>query len=179
MYLSETSKFREILRPFCFGNGLDIGSAGDPIVEDAINVDLSDPYAKCGNSPIQIKISNNWRLDPKVISIFFKPGSFNYIYSSHLLEDFENKTQVLECWTSLLRYTGYLVLLLPDEQRYQKYCREHNQIRNSNHNDPFLTIEKIRVILISLGMTIYREYPILEYEGSDYNFAIVAQNLKE
>jgi len=44
--VSETSKCRDSLAPFCNGDGVDIGYGGDPIVPNAICMDLPDSYAK-------------------------------------------------------------------------------------------------------------------------------------
>src|SRR4051794_21358440 len=80
---SETSKSRERLAKYCEGYGLDLGYGGDPISFSAIRMDLPQPYTRVGELPVQLggKAENLY---------WFKDGVLDYVYSSHLLEDFHN-----------------------------------------------------------------------------------------
>lgn len=80
--MSETSKCRERLKKFCIGYGLDIGYGGDPIIPGAITVDLAIPYTKVGDAPL------NLGGDARNL-YWFADNSLDYVYSSHLLEDFD------------------------------------------------------------------------------------------
>ena len=83
-YASETSKCRARLSPFCLGYGLDLGFGGDPINTAAIRVDTPKPYAYTGDAPVQLGG------DARVLH-WFRDGVRDYIYSSHLLEDFSEE----------------------------------------------------------------------------------------
>lgn len=95
---SETSKFRHMTAQYCSGNGVDIGSGGDPVVPHAISVDLPDPYTRVGDSPIQ------WRGDGTALP--FMGGSLDFVYASHLLEDFADWIHPLTEWTRVLKSGG-------------------------------------------------------------------------
>jgi hypothetical protein len=78
-------------------NGLEIGSAGDPLIDTSVCIDLKAPYTKCGYKPIHFKG------DARKL-FWFKDDSLDYIYSSHVFEDFdedENKG-VLSEWTGVI-----------------------------------------------------------------------------
>ena len=129
---SETSKCRDRLRRFCLGDGLDIGYGGDPIIPSAITVDLlSGPYCTLlGNHPQNLH-GNGSNLH------WFKDGVFDYVYSSHLLEDFniEQMTKVLIEWLRVLKIGGNLVIYCPDEQAYRVHCKSINSVPNEHHKN--------------------------------------------
>src|SRR4030081_512897 len=78
---SETSKCRPRLASYCQGYGLDIGPGGDPITNHAIRVDLELPYSSVGQHPVQLGG------DASEL-IWFRDKIFDFVYSSHVLEDF-------------------------------------------------------------------------------------------
>lgn len=73
----------------------------------------------------------------------------DYVYSSHLLEDFEkNKTKsVLLEWLRVLKIGGHLILYLPHEQVYRKHCEETGQEYNAAHKIPDFSLNYLKNIL--------------------------------
>jgi len=129
---SETSKCRERLKKFCIGDGLDIGYGGDPVVPSAITIDLPEgPYCRLDNSRPQ-----NLHGDCSNLH-WFKDGVFDYVYSSHLLEDFsaEEIPKILLEWLRVLKIGGYLILYCPDEQAYRDNCKRNNSVSNEHHKN--------------------------------------------
>jgi ubiquinone/menaquinone biosynthesis C-methylase UbiE len=173
MYQSETSKFRFLFLDYCKGNGIDVGFGGDPIVPTAITIDLSKPYAETGKSP------QNLKGDGRNL-YWFNDNTLDYVYSSHLLEDFIDTKEVLQEWIRVLKPNGYLLLLLPDEQRCRVYFRKSCKPYNEHHKHEDFSLNKIKEILKSLEVKIIKEIDNLVYEPeqSDYNFAIIAQKNK-
>ena len=110
--VSETSKCRSRLAPFCVGDGLDIGYGGDPIVPHAICMDLPEKYAAY-ESHVQHLHGDATNLH------WFRDGALDWVYSSHVLEDFPDTSTVLNEWLRVLRVGGRLILFLPDEQLYR------------------------------------------------------------
>lgn len=110
---SETAKYRELTARYCTGCGVDIASHGDPVVPWAINFELPAPeYATYNdnNRPLgPIQISGNARVLP------FNSDSLDFVYSSHLLEDFEDWAPLVQEWYRTLKPGGYMVILIPDE----------------------------------------------------------------
>jgi predicted SAM-dependent methyltransferase len=113
---SETSKYRHIAAPYCQGAGVDIGSAGDPVVPHAIQIDLEQPYCPpLGPGPIHLKG------DGMAMSEWFVPESLDFIYSAHLIEDFHRLVQelVLRRWNVHLKRGGHLIILAPEITRWK------------------------------------------------------------
>ncbi len=124
--ISETSKCRGRLAPFCEGDGLDVGYGGDPIVPHAICMDLPQKYAAY-ESHVQHLHGDATNLR------WFRDGALDWVYSSHVLEDFPDTSTVLNEWLRVLRVGGRLILFLPDEQLYRAYCKSQGKPPNAHH----------------------------------------------
>lgn len=124
--VSETSRCRAALAPYCTGDGIDIGYGGDPIVSHAICMDLPEAYAKYLQHPQHL---HGDAADLR----WFRDSCLDFVYSSHVLEDFVDTRSVLEEWLRVLKPAGNLVLYLPDEQVYRAYCRAQNKPPNPHH----------------------------------------------
>ncbi|NBP01038.1 MAG: methyltransferase domain-containing protein [Proteobacteria bacterium] len=126
---SETSKARHRLAKHCQGNGLDIGYGGDPIVPWAITVDkfVHD----------SITYYNPLHLHSDCKNLPFKDYSLDFIYSSHLLEDFcwEEIFIILEEWLRVIKLMGRIILYQPDQYLYQKHCISKGIVPNANHKE--------------------------------------------
>jgi predicted SAM-dependent methyltransferase len=169
MYQSETSKHRELLQSYCSGYGCDIGFGGDPINEVAIRVDLPQPYASTGHLTPQL--GGDCR-DLK----WFRDGVLDYVYSSHVLEDFqESETElILREWMRVLRPGGRIVLLLPDQQRYLKHCAETGQPTNPYHAISHFSLDYIRETASRIpGLKVRAGEDI----DNDYSFYIVLERV--
>lgn len=114
--MSETAKHRKLVVPYCEGNGLDIGSSGDPVVPWAIQLDLpTEEYLDYNpnrpDSPI------HWRGDARQLP--FKSGVLDWLHSSHVIEDFEDWRPILEEWNRVLKVGGFLMIAVPDRGRFR------------------------------------------------------------
>ncbi|MCK4994899.1 MAG: methyltransferase domain-containing protein [Candidatus Omnitrophica bacterium] len=141
---SETALCRRRLKKFCKGNGLDLGYGGDPIVPDAITVDLPTPYRNAGNAMLNLKG------DARDL-YWFKNEVLDYVYSSHLLEDFRETEVVLNEWLRVLKLGGYLILYCPDEKKYRKHCKKTGQTYNQNHKINEFSLEYVLSVLKKIG----------------------------
>lgn len=114
MNMSETAKYRSLTVEHCDGDGIDIGSGGDPVVPWAISVDLApDAYAQynAGNPPPNpIHLHCDARILP------FKDGTLDWVYASHVLEDFWPWGPVIDEWSRVLKRGGKLIILIPDKE---------------------------------------------------------------
>lgn len=167
--ISETSKCRESLALFCQGDGLDIGYGGDPIVSNAICMDLPEAYAKYEDYPQHL------HGDAQNL-YWFKDGSLDFLYSSHLLEDFEETEAVLEEWLRVLKVGGLLILHLPDEQAYREDCRRQGKVSNVHHVHDNFSLDFIKGILAKrLDVEIIHEkFPI-----GIYSFELVVKKIAQ
>lgn len=141
---SETSKCRPRLVKYCVGSGIDIGPGGDPITPAAVRVDLAAPYSSVGNFPVQ--------LAGNAADLFwFADAVLDYVYSSHVLEDFEDTERVLSEWLRVLKPGGRLILYCPDENVYRKHCESTGQPYNSHHKHKDFSLKYVSNILNKQG----------------------------
>lgn len=169
-YQSETAKHREVLLPFCEGYGVDIGFGGDPIAAHAIRMDFPQPYANTGSAPVQLGG------DCRHLR-WFNDGALDYVYSSHVLEDFsESETgPVMSEWTRVLKVGGQLILLLPDQQRYLRHCERTGHPRNDHHSIEQFSLDYLRGVARRLGdLEEVAAFP----ELGDYSFGVVFRRIQ-
>lgn len=178
---SETSKFRNEIKMLLYNlkidlyslNGVEIGSGGDPLIDKSICVDLEVPYSKCGYSPTHLNG------DSRSLS-WFKDESLEYIYSSHLFEDFQNgeNLEILKEWTRVIKKDGVLIMLLPDQHRYLKACRlkkespnEHHKINNFGPGYMENLLEECPKLEIVKIHKFWDSYP------AEYNFLLIVKKI--
>lgn len=165
--MSETSKCRERLKKYCVGYGLDVGYGGDPIVPSAITMDMPTPYTKVGpGAPL------NLGGDARDLK-WFRDNALDYVYSSHLLEDYtegDMKTALSE-WLRVIRPEGYLILYCPVEAVYRKHCDKAGEPYNLSHKYEGFNLDFVKRLLNELGgkHAIAHENPLVD----DYSFEIV------
>ena len=76
----ETFTRRHLTEQYCNGNGIDVGSEGCPVKLDYIQIEYSrDRFYK--DVPIQLEWDGTQNLP-------FKDNVLDYVYSSHLIEDY-------------------------------------------------------------------------------------------
>jgi hypothetical protein len=145
-YQSETSKCRERLAPFCTGYGVDLGFGGDPITETAIRVDSPTPYAFTGSYKPQLggdASKLHW----------FADEVLDYVYSSHLLEDFHDTETVLVEWLRVLKLGGRIVLFCPDQKAYAAHCASLGVAENPHHAHAEFSLQKVQQIFSEIAKT--------------------------
>lgn len=168
--MSETAVARADLAPFCTGVGLDMGFGGDPITPQALTFDLPRPYTQVGQA------AQHLRGDARRLP-FLCDSAFDYVYSSHLIEDFvydEQLDLILE-WRRILKPGGLLVLYCPDEPVFAAHCRATGQGYNLAHKESDFCLETFkRRVLYQAGLwEILREVPLI----NTYSWELVARKL--
>jgi SAM-dependent methyltransferase len=169
--MGETSKCRERVLKYCQGHGIDIGCGDDKISPEAIGIDS------------RIQPGVNMVININQISDWFKPGEFDYVFSSHTLEDFTDTETTLDQWVDLIRPGGYLILYLPHRRWYPNIG---HPLANKGHKHDF-NPEDVLDVLINMGNT-ELEYcvcygppnGIYDYENRgkiEYSFEIVARKI--
>ena len=173
--MSETSKRRHVLADYCMGSGVDLGYGGDPIRPEAITVDLPRPYTRTGDE-LQPFAPQNLAGDARDL-YWFRDNVLDYVYSSHLLEDFEDPLPVLMEWCRVLKEGGKLVLLLPDEQAYREHCRNTGQVYNVHHKNPTLSLESFLALVEGEldGLACIHFQDLVE----GYSFEVVFRKMRE
>lgn len=163
---SETAKHRDLLAPFCEGYGIDVGFGGDPITPAALRMDLPRPYARTGQA-LPVQLGGDCR-----DLYWFGNGVLDYLYSSHVLEDFdrEQTVPILREWARVVRSGGHLVLLQPDQVCYVAHCERRGMTPNAHHSIADFSLAYVKDVAERVGgLECAAEYP----EIDDYSFAVV------
>jgi len=99
-YDPATSGFRNPAIRWTDGNGIEIG------------------YGDDGQKPIAGDAS-------RLVS--FGSNVYDTVFSSHVLEAYEDTGKVIQEWIRVVKKGGKLVLLLTDRKKYERYCSDTNQ----------------------------------------------------
>jgi SAM-dependent methyltransferase len=125
---SETAKVRKWVLPFCNGKGCDIGFGGDKIKKtDCDGIDYAKPYTHTGEDKVDIAC------DVIHSEIPVPDNTYDYVYSSHLIEDFTDTKDALRKFIRILKNGGNLILAFPDQPKYERYCRRMGVTLNPYH----------------------------------------------
>lgn len=171
-YPSETSKYRHLTVKYCEGCGVDIASQGDPVVPWAWQLDLPKERFDYYNSnhppkgPIQLR--------GDALSLPAETESLDFVYSSHLLEDFEDWTPALKEWTRVLKKGGKLIVLIPDRELWCAAC-EKGQPPNDAHRHEG-RVGELSTYCDPLGLKVIEDRLCNCFEG-DYSILFVAEKL--
>lgn len=164
---SETSKCRARLAPYCLGDGVDLGFGGDPITPDAIRVDMPGQYGTVGSLRAQLR-------GDAACLVWFADSSLDYVFSSHLLEDFADTEAVLREWLRVLKPGGRLVIFCPDEQIYREHCARTKQPRNIYHVHDHFSLGYVKALLAKIGgVRLVYENPLVDI----YSWDLVMEKL--
>jgi ubiquinone/menaquinone biosynthesis C-methylase UbiE len=119
-------------------------------------MDMPSPYAYTGNEAVQ--------LGGKAEDLYwFRDGVLDFVYSSHLLEDFVDTEAVLREWLRVLRPGGRLIIFCPDEQVFRKHCATTGQPYNTHHVHADFSLEKVKGHLGHIGGTrVIHETPLVD-----------------
>jgi len=170
LYYSETAKVRSYVEKYCIGIGLDLGCGIDKIVPTAIGVDFPKQYQIDDHPETEADFKQSWEQ-------FFAEhldDLYDYIYSSHLLEDYKDPWGVLDIWLRFVKQGGFLILALPIEELYQKLgvninARHTNNWKSAQDFCNQMPIDlRMQVELLEFSME-----PVV-----DYNFYIVFRKIR-
>ena len=118
------------------GKGLDMGCGSCPLMKlNCLHIDISP-------QPIAVEQIGLNFIHADVTKIDFPKGLFDYIFSSHMVEDLPNRDEMILClnrWSEFLKIGGYIVLLIPDMQggRYPTVEQGGNCSHKTNVGRPF------------------------------------------
>ena len=173
---SETSKVRHLVLPYCEGFGCDAGFGGDKIKkENCLGIDFPKPYGYTGEEKVDIGCD----LSKEAIPV--EDNYFDYVYSSHLIEDFEDTNRILKDFCRITKSGGNIVLVFPDQQVYEKHCKETGQLVNVNHVHKTMGFEFMKNCFLRLQQDTNINLEILFTSNCeiDYNVIIVARITKK
>lgn len=134
--MSETSKHKEDVLPYLHGNGVDIGCGNDPVRPDCVAIDIPQANYECYNG--QGESGANFRAFAEDLP--FKDHVLDWVYSSHLLEDFplDEWPGLLREWTRVLKPGGTMVILVPEATRWAKALVDGQPPNDAHQHEPEL-----------------------------------------
>lgn len=167
--MSETDLCRELLAPFAVGLGFDMGFGGSSLHPGALNFDMPNPYTSVGQD------QQHFQGDARVLP-FVCDGALDYIYSSHLLEDFTYPAlhNVLKEWRRCIKHGGLLITNCPDQQRFLAHCAATGQGINLAHAEPDFSLDNFRRVLNEVGEW---EEVFVEPVFGNYSWLLVARKV--
>ncbi len=171
-YKSETSKVRHLVLTYCVGKGCDIGFGGDKIVKkDCDGIDYAQPYAKTGHDKVDIPC------DLFKDKIPVEDNYYDYVYTSHLIEDFVDTVIILKEFIRILKNNGTLILVFPDQQKYEQYCLKEGTNTNSHHIHKNMGLDFMLQAIQQCGIS----YHILFKSNCeiDYNVILIVKIKKD
>lgn len=169
---SETSKVRHLVLEYCEGFGCDVGFGGDKIKkENCLGIDFPKPYGYTGEDKVDIGCD----LSKETIPV--ADNYFDYVYSSHLIEDFEDTNRILKDFCRITKSGGNIILVFPDQQVYEKHCKETGQLVNVNHIHKTMGLAFMKNCILKVQEEMKIDFDILYSSNCeiDYNVVIVAK----
>lgn len=162
--VSETSSRLNLLKPYCQGNGIDIGSQGSPVNINSIQIEFD-------RSRFDEDVPIHWEGDG-TINLPFKDNVLDYVYSSHLIEDYEDWTPILNEWNRVIKIGGYIVIMVPDKEIFRDRVK-NGQPDNLNHKHESYVGE-----LTSYYEKYFSNFEIkCDYITDNYNILFAAKKL--
>ncbi len=168
-HVSETSKHRDWFLPYTQGYGMDVGFGGDALTPMCITFDMPQPYTAVGTS-VQ-------HLGGDCRSLPLKNETLDWLYNSHLIEDFAYSEQiplVLE-WLRVLKPGGRLLILAPDQQRFLAHCAATGQPINEAHKEADYSLKTFKKKVLKTGNI--RARVVAEEDFADYSWGVVLEKL--
>jgi len=173
---SETPKYRHLTARYCLladgtpGCGVDIASQGCAVAPWAMGFDLPkdefDHY--CSNQPAKGPV----QLRGHAEHLPFDDNSLDFVYSSHLLEDFLEWEPILTEWVRALKPGGHLIILVPDKELWAA-ALDRGQPPNCAHKHESRAGE-LTEYAAKLNLEVIEDRLTQEFEG-DYTVLFVAK----
>lgn len=140
---------------------MDVGYGGNKVVPDAWAFDMPQPYTSVGCDRQQLKG------DCRTFD-FLCNDALDYIYSSHVLEDFtyQELIPIISEWRRCIKPGGLLITNCPDQQMFLSHCASTGQGTNPFHKESDFSLSKFqnRVICYTGAWeVVFEQDPFQEY----------------
>ncbi len=148
---------------YCKGKGIDIGCGIDPIL----------PNAYCYDKVIDQVFDATYVKE-------IEDESFDFVYSSHCLEDLEDPATAIKNWWRIVKPSGFLIIYVPHRDLFERK-KNLPSAGNQNHKWYFLIdrdeppVTLGLVPLVSKNLT---NYDIIYVKKCDTNYTRRIENLE-
>lgn len=158
--MNEALKYKAFIERYTTGIGLDLGSGGYKVFENAITVDRRKlPKVDVVDD---IETLNLVREDIAPVQ---------FVLASHCLEHVKTPEACVSMWSGLIKPGGYLILILPDPRLYTE--------DNPEHLFMFLPGE-VQLMCSALGLDQVLYLTDMGYGRKDfYSFVLVYQKARK
>lgn len=175
MSTSETARYRSLTTPYCQGAGVDIASQGDAVVPWAMSFDLPEKEFRKYSSGQPPK--GPIHLRGHATKLPFDDASLDWVYSSHLLEDFLNWVPVLSEWCRCVRIGGHIIILIPEKDLWNQAIR-NGQPPNNAHKHEGRVGELTEIFQRYFGHFEVLEDRLTAITPEDYTIMFVAKRVR-
>lgn len=160
---SESSKYLYLTTPYLVGNGVDLGSGGWPVVPWAIQIEQPEEAFRHYTNGRSVPSGVEWMGD--IMDLPFKDGTLDWVYSSHLIEDFCREDtdkypitwyKLFREWKRVLKPGGYMVILVPDCKLWADAIAR-GQPCNCGHFAPEPSVGDISKVAKKCGLEVIEE----------------------
>lgn len=183
--MSESAKYLHLTRPYLQGNGIDCGSGSWPVTPSAIQVELPRDRFKAYTGR-DLPDHVEWPGD--IMDLPFKDNVLDYVYSSHLIEDFSRDPlpdrpdlptwpKLFKEWKRVLKPDGYMVIIVPEVARWKRTI-ELGQAPNCAHWAPEPSLGDCTRIATEAGFLVLFER-LTDLDPRDYSILMVAIKPRE
>jgi SAM-dependent methyltransferase len=170
--VSETAKYRHLVLKYCTGRGIDVGCGPEVVAPNAIGVDLvEEDFAAYG-----------WGAQPSAALIEatgenlpIRSSSLDFVYSSHLLEDYADWKPPLTEWLRVLKPGGHLIVIIPDRELFAAAVAR-GQPPNPNHNHEG-KVGELTDVVSRLAPVVVLEDRLTSVSTGDYSILFVARKI--
>lgn len=174
-FSSESSKYVHLTAPFLGGAGVDIASQGAPVVPWAMSFDLPErEFLHYSNgAPPKGPIHLRGFAD----KLPFETASLDFVYSSHLLEDYLDPLPVLTEWNRCVKIGGNIVILVPDKVLWNEAIAK-GQAPNNSHRHEYRVGELTEIFAQYFGHFEITTDRLTAVVPGDYSIIFAAKRLR-
>jgi SAM-dependent methyltransferase len=186
--MSESAKYLHLTRQYLEGRGVDCGSGSWPVVPSAIQVELpKNKFKEYTGRDLPDHVE--WPGD--IMDLPFKDNTLDYVYSSHLIEDFPRDNcdgkeypanqptwqKLFREWKRVLKPEGYMVIIVPEVARWKKTI-ELGQTPTCSHWAPEPSLGDCSRVATAAGFQVVFER-LTDLDWRDYSILMVAIKPRE
>lgn len=174
-FSSESAKYRHLTAPYLAGVGVDVASQGATVVPWAVSFDL--PEAEFLHYSNGAPPKGPIHLRGFADKLPFENESLDWVYSSHLLEDYLDPLPVLSEWCRCVKIGGLILILVPDKALWNEAIAK-GQAPNNSHKHEYAVGELSQIFAQYFGHFEIIEDRLTSVAAGDYTVIFSARRVR-